>query len=264
MANIRDQDVDLARQNEQRPVLDQDLGEIPRNNVAREEGINLSVCLIRVFIWTCVFMVAATNSLTAAVYYDITVIRVCSNWLALNNYVFCGAMTFLYLIGFHEYYLMGCFITKQIPKRKASNLIKFTLLAPVVSFLSFSDYLETKLDCRPIKNLKYIVNQLFTATSMILVVFASLFILATLYQIWVESQKNSKIQSLKNENFKRDFKECLDLVTSSKGIDKFKKFASEMKALGLGLHFSTLEENTESGRSQEVRKSSLRPLLREL
>lgn len=231
MANIQDQDVNLGQEN------DENLGAHPylvpaqalRNPQERADAFSISLFLIRIFVWTCIFMVAATNCLTVMIYYDLIKYPVCSKTLAICNYVFTAAMTLFYVIGFHEYFLLACFLRKEIPKSDSLYLTKFSILAPVIVFLILSDYFETKYNCRPSKNPGFIFTQLFIASSMMLVVFTSLYTLSNFYKIWLITQKRNEDMPIRPNIFRAALKECVDSVNTPKAIETFKNFSTDFK-----------------------------------
>lgn len=235
MANIQDRDVDVRQRNElnerpnDRPHPNLE-GARPNDQPARE-SYSISVLLLRIFIWTCMLMVAATNFLTASIYKDQSRIRICSLTLANSNYGFTAMMTLLFVVGFYEYFLVGCLLKHEMPKTESCPLMKFSFVAPVVSFLILSDYYETKYNCRPARNPGYIATQLFTASSTILVVFTSLYTLSNLYKYWVVSQKKHEENPYHTSILQVAFDECLKAACTPDGINKFKAFASDFKEL---------------------------------
>lgn len=232
MANIHDQEVNL-RQGEEalqngHPLPDQAL----RNNEGRADSIKISIILLRAFFWICMLMIAATNILTSTLYFNVDKTPKCSLSLAPNNYLYTATLTFIFTVGYNEYFLVALFLKKEIPKSESNYLLKFSIFGPSIVFLVLSDYFETRFNCRPSSYPGFLLTQLFTVSSMILVVFTCLYTLSNLYQIWLVSQRGHQDALLLNDEMKSAFKDCLDSVRSNKGIDKFKKFASDFMDVG--------------------------------
>lgn len=236
MANIQDEDVNVEAQIEQPQEVHPNLEENQLNNQVAERTSKVSEYLIRIFIWTCMGMVVATNFFTTWAFNDVHKTRKCTSWLDWTNYLFTGTVSLLYLVGFYDYFLLATFCGKLPHKCEAPYLVKISLLAPVVDFLIMSDYFETQFDCRPSKSTGYIAYQIFTATSMILVVFVGLYILSTLYKIWITSQKLSSTRITKTNQFKAAYKDCLKTAGTLQGIEKFKSFVSEFTDLTTDLY----------------------------
>lgn len=232
MANIHDRDVNLAVRQDAGNQADPN-AVVRQQNQALRTNFKISRCAIRTFIWTGIFMVIAANSLAFVLNFFLRNSMRCTRLLSINNYIFTAMLTFTFLSGFNEYFLLALFLKDKVrPGETRSYLLKFTILAPSLVFLGLSDYFESRFDCRPKKKPAFVVNYFFTATTMILVVFSFLYTLSNLYKIWLRSHRKESVKILKSQKFKTALKECLDMASTSKGIDKFKRFALDYKDLG--------------------------------
>lgn len=216
-------DIDHQEQNNIREQQD-------NNAHARQEtNFKVSVTMIRIFVWSGILLVLVTNAATLCAFYDLPKLPGCITFLDRNNYLFCAVICLLYLTGYYEYFLTSCYLASRVPQSKSIYLLKFSFIPPVLAFLIISDHQETRFKCRAVKNSGYLAYQIYTACSMILVVYICLYTLGVVYHLWVAAQKNHDQSIHRTSEFVRAYKECLQNATTAKGIDKFKVFAKEFK-----------------------------------
>lgn len=224
MANIREEEIAIADQHQPPLVNELDQQQEVRDpNI--DEGFKLSPFIYRLFSWVSILMVFSTNILAAITYDEANLQNHCKTWEDWNYYMFTALVTFVFICGYYDHFLLTFFLKKDLTKVTSSYLVKLTFVAPVIVFLILSDYFDARFRCKEKDNLAFLSLEVLTATSMIIVVIICLFFLSTLYRLWYD-YKNGKLSDyLCKRKLHPLFKACLEEVKSSKGIDKFKKLA---------------------------------------
>lgn len=227
MANIQQPEFDNNPREPENPI---DHGENQGARNPNDDRLHVSpTFLVRLFTWLLSILILITNLTAFLDYRELYNFNKCVTWDDWNHYLFTGAASFLFLLGYHNSFLFAFNLEKTIRINKGISqnvLIKLSFAGPIVAFLLLSDYINTIFSCDNDFKKRKIVDDVLGAFSMILIVVLSFFLISPMYFLWNQSKNGVFKSYFRKRQLDKVFKDCLIELSHSKGIDKFKKFVN--------------------------------------